>query len=170
VDGRGGAAVTDLAGAAADFRDLAKNLALVGNTELRRELYKAISDAAKPLAAQIKDPGHLEQYMPKRYAAVLAGDLSVRTFKRTGLNPGVTINASAPTAGRGGRKVVKRDEGHLTHPVFGRGPRRSWAWEAQERGMRPGFFTVPAERSAPRVRAAILDAMAKVAREAVGGR
>jgi hypothetical protein len=159
-----------LAEAAAEFADLARGLQQVGETELRRELYKAISDAAAPLARQIKDPAHLKGYMPKRYAAVLAADLSVTTHKQTGADPGVTVMARAPTLGRGGRKVRKRDEGRLTHPVFAQQgtPRREWEWKSQTKGMRAGFFTAPAQRAAPQVRRAIIEAVRRVERKAVG--
>ena len=93
-----------LDGAADEFRDLAKNLRLVGADELRRELYKGINDAAQPLARQIRDPEHLKPYMPDRYAAVLAADLAVTTSKRTGIDPGVFIRAR----GRGKNRHVQR--------------------------------------------------------------
>src|SRR5258708_27409965 len=74
---------------------------------LRRELYKAISKAAKPLANEIRDPAHLHGYMPKRYADVLAGDLAVTTQKRFGRDPSIAIKARGRTHKR---KVIQLDE------------------------------------------------------------
>jgi hypothetical protein len=153
-----------MAGAADDFAELAKNLRLVGSDELRRELYKAIDEAAAPVAAEIKSGPHLAAYMPNRYAAVFGADLRVTTHKRTGTDPGVTILGRAPTSGRGGRKIRQRDAGTLTHPLFGNRKR----WFTQTAGMRPGFFTRPAEDAAPQVREKILAAMERVANKAVG--
>ena len=158
-----------LAEAAQEFATLARNLQLVGAGELRAGLYKAISDAAKPAAGEIKSLANLEAHMPSGYAPVLRRDLQVTTHKRTvGADVGVTIAARAPTLGRGGRKVRQREEGRITHPVFAQGPRRSWEWRVQTAGMRPGFFTGPCEKAAPQVRKAIIAAVARVERKALG--
>jgi len=157
--------VADVTEAAQEFADLAKNLTAVGLDGLKRELYKAISDAAEPLASEIRNVGHLRDYMPDRYADILASDLRVTTHKRTGItNPGVVLFANAPTIGRGGRKVRQRDEGRITHPLFGNKER----WFTQTAGMRAGFFTTPAERSAPQVRDAILAAVRRAEEQALG--
>ena len=154
--------MTDLTGAARDFRDLARNLRYIGEEGLRKELYQAISDAADPLVQEIENLPHLQAYMPDRYADVLAKDLKVSVHKRTGTDPGVTVMGRAPTFGRGGRKVAQRDTGIIWHPVFAQGPRRSWRWKLQTAGMRPGYFTGPAERSGPRVREAIIAAIKRI--------
>jgi hypothetical protein len=157
--------VADVADAAREFRDLAVSLRLVGLDGLKRELYKAISDAAAPVAAEIKGLQHLRDYMPDRYADVLAGDLQVTTHKNTSIsNPGVTLFARAPTVGRGGRKIRQREEGRITHPLFGNKDR----WFTQTAGMKPGFFSTPAERSAPRVRDKILEAIHRAEEQALG--
>lgn len=155
----------DLSDAAQEFRDLAANLRLVGEEGLRKELFQAIEEAAQPLVGEIGRVGHLRAYMPNRYADVLAGDLRVTTHKRTaGEGAGVNLFAIAPTFGRGGRKIRQRDEGRITHPLFG--DKRHWF--TQTGGMVPGFFTTPAERSAPQVRDKILEAMRRVADKATG--
>lgn len=156
----------DLAAGAQAFQTLARRLKETGEEGLRRELIKAIHDAGKPIAAEIKNPGHLRAYMPTRYAGVLSLDLRVTTTARTtGTSPGVTILARAPTIGRGGRKIRQRNDGVITHPVFARGPRRSWDWKVQTDGMKAGFFTDPARSSAPQVREAVLEAMRHIADE-----
>ena len=153
---------------AAEFADLAKNLLLVGQDGLKRELYKAVSDAAAPLAREIKSPVRLDEYLPKRYAYVLAAGLSVTTYKRTGTDPGVTVVARAPTPGGGGRKVRAINDGLLRHPVFAdRGaPRRSWRWRDQD--VKPRWFDDPAEAAAPRVVAEVNAAVERIGEKALG--
>src|SRR5258708_5273490 len=116
---------------------------------LRRELYKAITKAAKPLAAEIKDPAHLHDYVPKRYADVLAGDLAVTTQKRFGRDPSVAIKARGRAHKR---KVIRLDElGVLAHPVFG--DRKVWVDQTSH--VKAGFFTDPATKAAPGIRAEV---------------
>lgn len=148
---------------ARQFGDLARNLRLVGEVELRRELYKAINDAAEPITKKIKNTAHLDPYLPDPYAEVLARGLSVRAVKRTGTDPGVVIMATAPTFGRGGRRIRQLEAGLLSHPLFG--DRERWFRQS----VRPGFFTDPCEAAAPRVRDAIIAAVARVEKEATGG-
>lgn len=157
--------MADVAEAAQEFADLAKNLKLVGLDGLRRELYQALNEAAAPLAREIGNVDHLKDYMPSRYAGVLAGDMRIVTHKRAaGTDPGVILHITAPTAGRGGRKVRQRNEGRITHPVFGD---RS-DWKVQFKGMRPGFADDPANRAGPVVRDRILEAVRRAADMAVG--
>lgn len=148
---------------ARQFADLAVVLRQVGQDGLRRELFKAIGDAAKPLAREIKSTAHLDPYMPNRYAGVLGPGLRVQTFKRTGLSPGVTIHATAPTAGRGGRKIAQLNDGLLSHPLFG--DRKFWFRQGAP-SVEPGFFTDPCEAAAPRVRDAIIAAVERVLEKA----
>jgi hypothetical protein len=150
---------------ARQFGDLAVVLKQVGQDGLRRELYKAISDAAKPVADEIKSTAHLDPYLPNRYAAVLAAGLRVQTFKQAGVNPGVTIRATAPTPG-GGRKIRQLDDGHLRHPVYGN--RKVWRGQGAP-SVLPGFFTDPCNAAAPRVRDAIGAAVDRVMTKASGG-
>lgn len=119
---------------------------------LRRELYRAINDAAKPLVAEVKDPENLRSHMPNRYADVLAADLSVTAVKRGGHDPGVTIRAKGRTHKR---KVELLDQGLLVHPVFGDRKR----WVKQTRAMQAGFFTDKAQKAAPDIRKKVLAAM-----------
>jgi hypothetical protein len=150
---------------AQQFQDLAQRLKEAGETGLRRELNKAIRDAAEPVAAQIRGVVHLRDYMPDRYADVLATDLQVSVHARAGgTAPGITLFARAPTIGRGGRKIRQREAGTITHPLFGNKER----WFTQTAGMKPGFFSDPAERSAPQVRDKIQEAMSLVADEITG--
>jgi hypothetical protein len=150
----------DLVAGAQAFQILATHLREAGETGLRRELTKAVNDAAKPATDLIKNVSHLRAYMPDRYADVLAQDLQVTTHTRIG-GGGVTVNARAPTIGRGGRKVRQRNQGRITHPLFGDKQR----WYEQTAGMEPGFFDDPLERAAPQIRDSLLEAMHRVADE-----
>lgn len=157
--------MADLSDAAAEFRDLAKNLREIGEEGLRRELFKAVDDAAQPLADEIGNVTHLRADMPDRYADVLARDLRITTHKTTGgANPGVTILIRAPTVGRGGRKVRQRNAGVITHPLFGNKER----WFTQTAGMRPGFVDGPVERAGPQVVEKIMEAIRRIGEKAVG--
>lgn len=129
---------------------------------LRRELYRAINDAARPLTAEIKSPENLRSHMPNRYADTLAGDLTVSAAKRGGRDPGITIRARS---GRGRRrKVALLDQGVIVHPVYG--DREHWI--RQTSGMHPGFFDDPARRAAPEIRKQVGQAMATVAKKITG--
>jgi hypothetical protein len=157
--------VAEPSDAAREFADLARNLLLVGEGGLRAELYKALDEAAAPLAAEIGNVTHLRDDMPDRYADVLAKDLRITVHKRAGgADPGVTLLIRAPTAGRGGRKVRQRNAGLITHPLFGDKQR----WFAQTAGMRAGFVDSPVERAAPAVREKILAAVRRAEDIALG--
>ncbi len=156
---------------AQDFAALSLRLKEAGQTGLRRELYKAISDAAKPLAREISSLEHLRPYLPDRYAAVLAADFRVTTSKLTGRDPGVRLIGVAPTKARAGRrKVTLLDKGLINHPVYAQGERKTWRWSnAQTGGMKPGFFGDVVKNAAPEVREKILAAMTETARKITGG-
>lgn len=155
-----------------EFAALARRLKEAGETGLRKELYKAISDAAKPIAREISSLDHLKPYLPDRYAAVLAADLTASVSRITGRNPGVRLVAVARTKARAGRrKVTHLDKGLINHPVYPRSDdRNTWVWSNnQTGGMKPGFFSDPCRKSAPQVREKILAAMTETARKIAGG-
>ena len=154
----------------ADLSRLAKRLREAGTEGqgLRRNLMSAISDAAKPLAAEIADPGHLAEYMPDRYAAILGGDLSVKVQRSFSGDPKVTIRAQA-RAHR--RKIKLLDNGTINHPKWpGRRPRRDWNWQnGQTGGMKAGFFSDVAKKHAPEIRDKVMQALTETARSIGGG-
>ena len=157
--------MADVAEGARRLADLAKNLTLVGEGELRAELYRALDEAAQPLAREISNVTHLRADMPDRYADVLAKDLKITVSKKTGgAEPGVTLLIRAPTFGRGGRKVIQRNAGVITHPLFGNKRR----WFVQTAGMRAGFADSPVERAAPAVREKVAEAIRRVEARALG--
>jgi hypothetical protein len=153
----------DLVQGAQAFQILAAHLKETGEGGLRRNLQKAIRDAAAPVARKIGSTEHLDPYLPDRYAAVLAADLKVTVHAQAGgTNPGITIMARAPTTSggaRGGRAIRRINAGNLRHPVFAdrTAPRRSWRWTDQD--VRPRFFDDPPTEAAPQIRDKILAAM-----------
>ena len=152
--------MTDLAGAAAEFAELAKNLRLVADEELSRELSRSISEATQPLPGKIRSG--LGGFMPNRYAGVLSGDLSLRTSQRsTGSDPGVKIVATGRSGKR--RRMRRLNDGTLAHPLFGH--RKHWY---NQPAKQAGWFDKPIEEDAPEIRDAILAAMARVAEKAFG--
>jgi hypothetical protein len=102
--------------------------------------------------------------MPHRYADVLAADISVRAQKVFASNPRVSISAKTRRERR--RRVNLLDAGRINHPVYPRPdePRRWWTWmNGQTAGMRPGFFTEPCEKAAPKIRERVLQAITETA-------
>ena len=157
-----------LGAGAQQLRDLSRRLKEAGTDGqgLRRALRKQIRDAAEPLAREISRLDHLVIYMPDRYAAVLAGDLSVRVSATFSGSPHVQVRAQARAHKR---KLQYLDKGFINHPIFARGPRALWDWSnGQTGGMEAGFFTIPCEDSAPEFRSAVLAAMTETAQNITG--
>ncbi len=152
-----------LADAAAELEALAFRLRRAGDTELVREVTRAMRDAVIPVQDEIRTG--LAPKLPNRYAAELDADLrlgvSVRTNER---NPGVSLTATT-RSGRA-RKLRYLDEGRLTHPVYGN--REVWRTQV-EPSVQPGIVTGPCEAGGPRVRAGIEKALEDVAAKAVKG-
>jgi len=131
---------------------------------LKRELLKSINDAARPLAEEISSDEHLRPYVPDRYAAVLAADLTVRSQKLLGRNPTVRIRARNKTHRRRIRQLDRT--GVIYHPLFGN--RRKWF--IQRAAVSPGFFTDPAQKAAPDIRDHVLTAVHEPAQKIMGHR
>lgn len=144
--------MTDVRITGADqLADLSRALRTVGADErkgLRRELYRGIMRATKPLKKAAQDSAHAN--LPQRGGlAARVGKSKFRT-KTTGggQNVGVRITSS------GGSGL---DRGRLRHPVFGN---RS-VWVTQQ--VEPEWFTRPMRAGAPAVQREILQAMDDVA-------
>lgn len=149
----------------ADLHRIAARLREAGKDGqgLRKELMKALTDAAEPLARKISDVEHLRPYLPDRYAAVLAADLSVRVAGRFGADPRIEVRAKARDHKR---KIALLDDGFINHPVYAQGPRRGWNWQnRQTGGMRPGFFADACRDARPDVRAKVMQALAETAKQ-----
>src|SRR6266513_2247188 len=121
------------------LRDLSLRLREMGKEGkgLQRELYRAINDSVKPFEVEISAAEYLKPYMPDRYAAVLAEDLSVTAAKRGGQQASVRIRVKGR---QHKRQVQPLNAGLLRHPVFAEHgtPRKFWRWKTQTGGMRSG--------------------------------
>ncbi len=160
-----------LADAAAELEALAFRLRRAGDTELLREVTRAMRDAVDPVEDQIR--AGLRPHLPDRYADELNADLRLGTNVRTNeRDPGVAITGQAGSfggaghAGGRGRKLRDLDAGLIRHPLFG--DREHWyPRDGRQKGVEPGWFSGPAEAAGPRVRAAIEKALEDVAAKAV---
>lgn len=130
--------------------DLSKRLRQAGEKDLRREMHRGIRRAAGPLIADARE--HARATLPKHGGLnerVARSKFSVRA--RSGRDPGVRIIAKGVDA-----RLDKA--GRDRHPVFG----DRHVWVVQQ--VRPGWFRIPMERGAPRVRRELLLAFHVVAR------
>lgn len=159
---------------ARQFDDLAKNLLLVGEVELRKELFEAVSDAAQPIVDAIRTD--VPDYLPKRggYAEAVQADLAMSVVRRsTREGPGATIRVTARpyqnSSNRSlrrthtGRKLKRLNAGLLAHPLYG--DREHWYSQT----VRPGFVTEVAQQQLPEVREKIAEAVRRVTEMATRG-
>jgi len=154
--------MADLSTTALALQVLGARLKEAGAGGLRNDLNKAIHDAADPVLPQIRS--QLPDYLPDRYAAVLEPDLDLRVGASAGAGRSAGARITATTRGLGGvrrRRLRRLEAGLLEHPLFGDRER----WFPQTDGVAPGFFAGPIEREQPRIRQAVIDAMARVAHE-----
>ena len=158
-----------MADGSAQLRDLAARLKAAGTQGrgLRKELNSALEEAAKPLAAKIASAEHLRPYLPDRYAEVLAADLGARVVSVLGGDPRVQVRAQARSRKR---HIVLLNNGFINHPVYPRGPRKSWHWHSRQTGgMRPGFFDDACRDAGPEIRDKVMQALAETARKVARG-
>jgi hypothetical protein len=121
----------------------------------RRELFRGLNRAAKPLKQAVHDA--IPDYMPGTggYADLLQASHSPRTqIKPGGRDPAIRIVSR--TKGGVRRSVKKLEAGQLAHPLFG--DREHWSTQ----DIRPGFFTEPMEGEADAVRDEMLEAIGQV--------
>ena len=152
-----------LASAAAELEALAFRLRRAGDTDLLREVTKAMRDAVIPVQDEIR--AGLRPKLPDRYADELDADLRLGVNVRTNdRDPGVAVTGQT-ISGRG-RKLRNLDAGQLTHP--GPGNDREHWYTQREPSVLPGWFSGPAEAAGPRVRAGIERALEDVANRVTG--
>jgi hypothetical protein len=145
-----------MADMASELEAIAVRLRRAGEDDLARELTAAMRRGVQPVPGQIRDG--LRPHLPDRYAGTLDADLDIKTITR---NSGGDAVVSVYAQARGGNRKLRRlDAGLLTHPLYG--DREHWYTQ----GVQPGWFTGPAQDAAPRVRAALEQAMEDVAAQA----
>lgn len=127
-----------------DLTSVRRNLRMLGDRGLSRQLSAGLQRAAKPFAPAVR--AEVPKAMPSGYAPTLSKSLRFRisSSERRGA-------ASVVIRVYGDGKAEKRDvpalnRGVLRHPVYGR---RS-NWVAQK--VRSGFVDRPADRLAPDIR------------------
>lgn len=136
---------------AESLADLAKALRAAGESGkgLRRELLRAIREAAKPVKGDVQESW--ASRMPRRGG--LAGRplrLGART-RMAGARVGVRLVTT------NGYDLQSINRGRLRHPVFGRSVYVDQAVPA-------GVITDPQERAAPDVRAELIEAIDRIRR------
>jgi hypothetical protein len=124
----------------ARLRAIGKKLKALDDKSLQRELGRGIGRAAKPAMQAVRDS--TGQYVPNRFAPVLAKSLQMRT---SNVAAGLRITATGKGQAQP-RRVAAMNAGQLRHPLFGR--RAHWYTQA----VTPGFFDKPIEEKAPAFR------------------
>lgn len=128
-----------------------------GTTELEKDLYEAITKSVVPLVGAVKES--LKEYLPDRYAEAVATTLVERAVRLAGSNPGVRLSASAKTPRGSQRDLAKLNRGLLRHPLYGN---RNW-WYQQD--VKKGFWDEPLQDETETVRAEIVKALDRIAKE-----
>jgi hypothetical protein len=131
--------------------NLSKALKAAGDKELQRELSRGISQAMKPVTVAARDSAR--RTLPARGGlGQRVAKSQIRTVRRTGPRiAGVRLQA------KNSYHLGQLNRGINHHPVFGN--RKEWVTQR----VTPGWWTIPTEAAAPRVRRDIIAAMNRVA-------
>lgn len=125
-----------------DLVKLGRRLKEAGDKELRRELFKALNRATRPLKLAAKESALTSLPNGGGLNVWVAKNVRIGTRNRlAGRNPGVRIQAD-----RKGSDIAAMNRGRLRHPVFG----NRQVWVTQQ--IRPGWFSRPMAAGAPAVR------------------
>lgn len=129
-----------------------KQLRATGNKDIRKEMYRGLRRAAKPLAADARE--NARRTLPK------AGGLNERvarskfrvSVRAAGRNPGVRITAA-------GLDARLDTQGRTRHPLFGN---REWWYEQK---VKPHWFEIPMRAGAPKVRRELEQVVDEIAKK-----
>jgi hypothetical protein len=132
-----------------ELGDLARALKSAGATDLRRELYRGLNRATKPLRAKAQEAARRDLPQSGGLAA-LVGRSKGTTKTFTGRDPGVSIVFKGT--------ALATDKGYVSHPVFGN--RGAWVRQPVQGA---GWFSETMRDSAPAVRRELLEAIEDVA-------
>lgn len=135
--------------------DLARRLRAAGESGkgLKKELYKGLNRATKPLKAEAQQVA--ARTLPQSGGlADLVARSKFRTSTRMGRDPSVSIMARGVGA--------TTDKGFVRHKVFGRPP-----WVTQQ--VQGGWFTETMRKGAPIVRKELSEAIENVAKQITRG-
>lgn len=136
------------------FGKLARQLRLLGDKELRSELYRGINRSVKPLTEDVKKA--TPRYLPRRYAFELSKSLKVRARRRAGRNPAVYLVAKANNPRGKERDLASLNRGRLRHPLFGN--RRYW----YDQDVSPNWWDDPLLEGADEVRREIVNILDEI--------
>jgi hypothetical protein len=144
---------------AEQFYALARRLKEADEKDLRRELYRGLNRAMKPLTAAVRQSA--VDVLPRKggLGAEIARS-KMRTQRRTGTrSAGIKLIVTGTGAGSMGRErdIAALDRGRARHPLFGN--RGHWYLQA----VHPGWFSRPTDNSRPAVQEQLLIAMQDVA-------
>ena len=134
---------------AEQFGKLAKELKEAGDKDLKRELYKAVGKATRPLISAARKSA--TEQLPRR------GGLNKRVaqsrFSTNKRQSGVRVTA------RNAYSLRQIDRGIVRHPVYG----NTEVWVNQP--VNSGWWSEPLEAGAPTARRAIQEAMDEIAKK-----
>jgi hypothetical protein len=136
------------------FGKLAKALRTTGDKELRKELYRGITRAVRPLTSAVKKG--TPNYFPRRYALELRKSLRIKTRKRPVRDPGITLTVSAKTQRGKERNLAALNRGRLRHPLYG--DRRHWF----NQEVSPNWWDEPLLEDADQVREELVNVLDEI--------
>lgn len=146
----------------AELRRLSRQLRVLGDKELSRELYRGLNRSVKPLTQRVKD--YMPRHLPDRYAEELAKTLKVRAYRRMGRDPRIDLIGKAKTKRGKERDLSSLNRGRLRHPLYGN--RKHWF----DQKVRPDWWTHPMISYAPYARKEIELVMGDVKRKLEKGK
>lgn len=127
-----------------DLTQVRRQLRMLGDRGLSRQMSAGLSRAAKPVKPEVQQSA--VRLLPSGYGPLMSKSVRVRTAARERRGAAsVTITVSA-AGKREHRDVARINRGVLRHPVYGR---RRQPWVAQP--VRRGFVDRPVDRLAPEV-------------------
>ncbi len=137
---------------------------------LTKELREGLQDGLKPLAAQIR--AEAPDHTPKGYEVTFVRSLRFHTKVDTrGATAGVDFSVTA-TGKSYSRQIKEINRGRLKHPVYGRKRltrqgwvNNPWVWQT----VKPGFFDDPVRANFNAMRAAMREAINRVAEQITRG-
>lgn len=142
-----------------DFLRLSKALKAAGQTELRKELHKALRDAARKAMPEAER--NLAESLPYlRRGKAVSQVVRVRTGRDSGVTVGVAFGSKRSTNAR-----LANARGVFRHPVFADGEktRKEWAWVDQPVPGAKGWFDKAYTNAAPQIRREIERVLEKIA-------
>jgi hypothetical protein len=132
-----------------ELSQLARELKEAGDLGLKKELFKGIGRAGKPMKAAAKKGA--EEALPKEGGLaeeIAASRFTVRSAL-LGKNPRVTITGKGRENDSGREHDLRAmDRGRIRHPSWGRRGAKDWKTQT----VRPGWFTEAMEKASPAAR------------------